>query len=400
MKSFIIGALLAVVVSGNGWTLSTDVAPDPTEVVTETTPEDGQPAEEQPQEEAPTPEIQNDKVAYHEGDEPIFIYVNGNFIAGYYASHEDGSLTSLSEEEYVAFCKNYCEANNKTYYDHFGKQVRSEELATYVADRAREYYPNYYIAAQKTAIDVDLANSIPEDIYWYDINRFEDVEDDGYHYYLDRRDMTFHRVSEKIYSDYINKEGTWYEEKDVTTNIYSVGYGSVQLKAECSPMVDGKSVYLTYTDDQGTSESIILNPPDYNAELILMTGEYTFTEGGLYNERNYPLDVDLQSFHVVEGKSIPINVSFAEVSETMRMAEYTPDDMASANQAYATAEDFVTSPDETVYPEAQFSTDGEKDIPVKKSNGIFFWVVIGGVGVIVIGGIAVLLIRKHQNETY
>ena len=148
--------------------------------------------------------FRTDKLVYQEGDEPIFIYIDGNFIGGYLIAHIDGTLTHLNEEEYVQYCKNYCDANNKQYYDHFGKQVRASELATFVAEKARNFYPNDYIAAQHVAIDVNLANSIPEDIYWYDINRFEGAEDDGYHYYIDRGDMTFHRVSEELYQEYLN----------------------------------------------------------------------------------------------------------------------------------------------------------------------------------------------------
>ena len=81
-------------------------------------------------------------------------------------------------------------------------------------------------------------------------------------------------------------------------------------------------------------------------------------------------------------------------------AANTPDALAATNQKYADAADFVSNPDDPVYSEASFSTDGSQDVPVKTGNPVFFWCVTGVLAVVVIGGIAVILIRRHRMNSY
>ena len=66
----------------------------------------------------------------------------------------------------------------------------------------------------------------------------------------------------------------------------------------------------------------------------------------------------------------------------------------------AEAEDYMSNPDDPVYPEASFSTDGSQDVPVKTANPVFFWCITGVLAVVVIGGIAVILIRRHRMNSY
>ncbi len=66
----------------------------------------------------------------------------------------------------------------------------------------------------------------------------------------------------------------------------------------------------------------------------------------------------------------------------------------------AEAEDYMSNPDDPVYPEASFSTDGSQDVPVKTADPVFFWGVTRVLAVVVIGGIAVILIRRHRMNSY
>ncbi len=331
---------------------------------------------------------------YKPGDRPIFLYSNG-YVTGYFVIHQDASYTSMSQEQFEAYAQRYCAATGVAYYEPFGEAVVTDDFAATLTEQAESYYGTNIEVAYAVAREIHEARLIPQrspdgsyDLYWFD---YVPEEDGEYHYY--RYNGAYYKVKDDVYNEYLALGDNVHS--DTAMSNLGVGTGTVFFYADPSDSIKEMPLYLVYQDKETfEEETIYLNPPNFNNMISLQYGDYQVVAGGLYDDRSYPIDMDYPEFTVAEGQSVEVKVKFAAAGENITLAGYTAEEMAEINKQYADSEDYMSDEETEVAP-AQFITDQPTQKP---QNSKLFWVVMGVVGVVVIGGVIILIIRKRNQE--